>query len=146
MSKKDIIVFDLDGTLSLVGDRVKYLQQEPKDWDLFYNACGEDKINFPIFEILIHLKFNYEIRIVTGRREGVKVKTLKWLEANGLCMSGRHIFMRKNGDFRHDTIVKPELIGDFKDRILMIFEDRKSMVDKWRELGFTCLQVAEGNF
>ena len=145
-NKKNIVVFDLDGTLSVVGDRLKYLQQEPKDWDSFYKACGEDKLNFPIAEILTHLRFNYQIRIVTGRRDSEKYKTLKWLELNGLCIPDYHVHMRKAGDFRHDTIVKPELIEEFKDQILMIFEDRQSMVDKWRELGYTCLQVAPGDF
>ena len=58
--------------------------------------------------------------------------------------------MRKNGDFRHDTIVKPELVANSSllDHvgIYFIMEDRDSMCKKWRELGYTCLQVANGDF
>jgi hypothetical protein len=32
------------------------------------------------------------------------------------------------------------------DEIAFVLEDRNSMVKKWRELGLTCLQVAEGDF
>ena len=144
--EKDIIIFDLDGTLSVVGDRVKYINQEPKDWDSFYDACDEDSVNEPVAAVFRTLRYDYEIRIVTGRRESVRETTIDWLERNDLAFYGCAIHMRKDGDTRHDTIVKPELIEDFKDRILMIFEDRQSMVDKWRELGYTCLQVAPGDF
>jgi hypothetical protein len=61
--------------------------------------------------------------------------------------------MRKEGDFRPDDEVKPELLNDFleksklnKDVILMVFEDRNIMVKKWREMGLTVAQVAEGDF
>ena len=36
--KKTVIV-DIDGTISKVGERLKYLLQSPKDWDSFYNDC-----------------------------------------------------------------------------------------------------------
>ena len=142
---KDIIVFDLDGTLSIVGSRLKYL--ENNDWDSFYEACREDKVNIQICEIFRMVrKSPYRVKIVTGRRESVRGKTIEWLFENGLGIHVDSLYMRKDGDKRHDTEVKPELIEDFKDQIFMIFEDRNSMVKKWRELGYTCLQVADGDF
>lgn len=50
-----------------------------------------------------------------------------------------------------DTIpeVKPELLqkaGITPDKVYFILEDRDSMVAKWRELGYRCLQVADGKF
>ena len=48
------ILVDIDGTISKVGDRIKYLQQEPKNWDSFYEACDEDEcittIKYIIFD------------------------------------------------------------------------------------------------
>lgn len=142
---KDIIVFDLDGTLSIVGDRLKYLKEN--DWDSFYLACGEDSLNIPVSEIYRMVRISpYKIKIVTGRRESVRGVTYKWMHENGLGIYIDNLYMRKDGDKRHDTEVKPELIEPFKDRILMIFEDRASMVKKWREIGLVCFQVAEGDF
>ena len=46
---KRIVVVDIDGTISQVGERLKYLKQEPKDWDSFYNDCFEDE---PIEEMI----------------------------------------------------------------------------------------------
>ena len=64
--------------------------------------------------------------------------------------------MRKDGDYRKDTIVKDELLTNVL-KILnneyegitwnpIIFEDRKQVVDMWRNKGFTCYQVAPGEF
>lgn len=57
--------------------------------------------------------------------------------------------MRKDGNYRHDTEVKPELLakkGINPTDVWFILEDRDSMVAKWRELGYRCLQVADGKF
>ena len=43
------VIIDIDGTISKVGERIKYLQSEPKDWDSFYNDCFEDE---PIANVL----------------------------------------------------------------------------------------------
>jgi hypothetical protein len=142
-----MIVFDIDGTLSIVGNRVKYLQQEPKNWDAFYSACWQDKPNTPVVELCCNLEHHYDIIFVTGRREETRGVTLQWLYENGLGNDlNDKLFMRKDGDHRHDTIVKPELVKEFLGDIKMVFEDRNSMVAKWRELGIPCMQVAEGDF
>ena len=144
-----MIIFDMDGTLSLPGDRLKYLQQDPKDWDAFYEACDQDAPNAHIVCLCRQLSGETIIKIVTGRRESVRQKTFDWLERHSIYIRNTDLYMRKDGDFRPDTVVKPELIVDIKDvndEIQCIFEDRTSMVDAWRNLGFTCLQVSEGDF
>jgi uncharacterized HAD superfamily protein len=138
-----LIVFDIDGTLSLVGDRLKYLKD--KDWDSFYEACGEDGVNSAIMDLATELNdAEHTIVCVTGRRESVRDKTLRWLSKHGLFID--NLYMRKDGDYRHDTEVKLELVKDFIDDIDLVFEDRASMVQAWRDAGITCCQVAEGDF
>jgi hypothetical protein len=40
-----------------------------------------------------------------------------------------------------------DLIGeDGKDQVLCVFDDRQKVVDMWRELGLTCMQVDKGDF
>ncbi len=34
-----MMIFDLDGTLSLVKDRKKYIKQAKPDWDKFFKSC-----------------------------------------------------------------------------------------------------------
>jgi len=141
-----MMVFDLDGTLSLVGDRIKLLQQAKKDWDAFYEACDQDEPNKPVIRLCRHLQTHGIVKIVTGRRESVRDKTMDWLEKHGVNIPPEHLHMRKQGDYRHDTVVKPELVENFISKIDIVFEDRNSMVSKWRELGLCCCQVAEGDF
>lgn len=143
---KKIIVFDIDGTLSIVGDRLKYL--EKKDWNSFYDACGEDFPNVPLmalFDSLIQ-DGNFKIVLVSGRRETCRYDTIIWLKKYSKFYSQAPIYLRRNGDMRPDTIVKMELCKDFIDDIFMVFEDRTSMVNMWRDRGVTCLQVNKGDF
>ena len=147
---KNIVVVDIDGTIAKVGDRLKYLQQEKKDWDAFYEHCDEDK---PIDEMCLLVAdlfvLGRNIVFCTGRRESVREKTRNWLTQNVFSTYDSELLMRKDGDWRHDTEVKPELLqkaGITPDKVYFILEDRDSMVAKWRELGYRCLQVNDGNF
>lgn len=147
---KNIIVVDIDGTIAKVGDRLKYLQQEKKDWDAFYEHCDEDEPIKDIIELIELMQIHeYNIVFCTGRRESVRKKTEYWLFKNIWCLREYKLLMRKDGDWRHDTEVKPELLQKASitpDKVYFILEDRDSMVAKWRELGYRCLQVNDGNF
>lgn len=147
---KNIVVVDIDGTIAKVGDRLKYLQQVPKNWDAFYEHCDEDE---PIEDMICLVtdlyEMGYEIVFCTGRRESVREKTKEWLFWNVIASDDDNLLMRKDGDWRHDTEVKPELLekaGYSIEDVFLILEDRDSMVAKWRELGYRCLQVADGKF
>ncbi len=149
---KNRIIVDVDGTISRVGDRLKFLLQDPVDWDSFYDACFEDE---PIEEIVQMVQDLYEagneIIFCTGRRESCREATVEWFKNNfKLSLSSNSmLLMRPNKDHRHDIEIKPELLKKAEiglDTIAFVLEDRNSMVAKWRELGLICLQVAEGDF
>ena len=147
---KKIVIVDIDGTISKVGDRLKYIQQVEPDWDKFYDACFEDEPIHEIIELVKTLARNYKIIFCTGRRESVRGTTRKWLDRHlSIRYMDNRLLMRPNGDKRHDTRVKPEQLkkaGIHLDEIAFVLEDRNSMVGKWRSLGLKCLQVAEGDF
>lgn len=150
LSLKNIVVVDIDGTLSKVGDRIRHIQQDPKDWDSFYDDSFDDE---PIEEVCVLVRriFQaYAIIFCTGRREKCREKTAEWLEKNVCLFAGKSILlMRKDGDCRSDTVVKPELLREhginFND-IAFILEDREKMVKAWRELGIRCFKVEEGKY
>jgi len=141
------VVVDIDGTIAHVGERIKYLHQTPKDWDSFYAECFDDKPIQEIIDLLISISHKYQFIFCTGRRETVRNQTEKWLDKHGL--KGM-LLMRADNDYRHDTEVKPEQLKSLDlithDQIKFILEDRNVMVAKWRELGYKCLHVADGNF
>ena len=141
-------VFDIDGTLSLVGDRVGELHRDPPNWDAFYERCGEDEPHAGIVELFKDLReTDAEIVLLTGRRESVRKHTTKWLRKQGIFADDyRALLMRPDGNVKHDTIVKPALLKDAGVEPIVIFEDRDQMVTHWRGLGFCCCQVAKGDF
>lgn len=146
------VIVDIDGTISKVGERLKYLQQEPKDWDSFYADCFEDEPILEMIQLVQSLFDDYhDIIFCTGRRESCYEKTVKWLKKyfTKQLVAQSLILMRQDKDHRHDTEVKPELLknaGIELETVSFVLEDRSSMVKKWRELGLICLQVAEGDF
>jgi hypothetical protein len=151
--KKNIVICDIDGTITKVGDRTKYIKTDPKDWDAFYAACGEDEPNVSIVEMVQCLAEQYQIIFFTGRRESCRQQTITQLGRFFGCEKAFQIidgiFFRNNGDFRSDVEVKPEMIERArikKEEVSFILEDRTCMVKKWRELGYTCLQVADGDY
>lgn len=148
-----IVVVDIDGTIAKVGDRLKHLQESPKNWDKFYERCNEDEPIQNIIELVKTLGMKYEIVFLTGRRESLREKTLSWVwrkfNIDELKIFRFDLLMRPDGDFRHDTKVKLEQflkMGYKVEDIYLVLEDRNSMVKMWRDLGVTCLQVAEGDF
>lgn len=140
-------IFDLDGTLANIYHRLHYILGKNKDYRIFYKECVNDTPIYKNIKLLQDLKENgIDVIILTGRSEEVKNETIEWLNKNGI--KSIKVIMRKQNDYRLDSIVKPELLDNYlkeyglnKDIVNIIFEDRESMVNKWRELGYTCFQV-----
>lgn len=151
MKSKNIVICDIDGTISKPRERLKYLQQDPKDWDSFYADCFEDEPISKMVELVnnLFLLFRYRIIFCTGRRECVRKQTESWIKKYFDAAWERAVLMRKDCDLRPDIIVKPELIReagiDFND-IAFVPEDRNSMVAEYRRLGLICLQPFDGDF
>ena len=151
---KKIVIVDIDGTIADCTERAEKFLGDNPDWDAFYDACDQDKPIQVICHLVALLWKYFDILFVTGRRESTDKKTRDFIRK--YIFGDEHtanILYRKNGDKRHDTLVKPELLEAYlKENRLdssiveFILEDRNSMVAKWRELGFTCLQTQEGNF
>lgn len=136
---EDCIICDIDGTLAINTTR------SPFEW----NRVGEDSVNEPIAEI-VRLYHQEQVRVVifSGRDAVCRDETIKWLEKN--CILFDELHMRKEKDMRGDDIVKRELFNAHvkgKYNVIFVLDDRDRVVRLWRrDLGLTCLQVAEGNF
>ncbi len=143
---KNIVVFDVDGTLADCSNRVRHLRTKPKRWDRFFAEMASDAPIVPLVEVCRSLHASeYRIILLTGRYEQHRSITEKWLERHSVPY--HELRMRRDGDKRQDTEAKREMLADSEvDQVLMIFEDRTQMVGLWRSLGITCLQVDEGDF
>ncbi|HDF8527480.1 TPA: hypothetical protein ACQYBV_000604 [Vibrio parahaemolyticus] len=144
------VIFDLDDTLSDTTHRQGYLTGGKKDWDGFFEACDGDAVNEHIAKLFRLYRNNaeYNVHILTGRTNGVRSKTYEWLHTNDLAPSG-FLVMRNDGDFRPDHEIKIEMVNEFgftPENTEIVFDDRESMVNAWREAGFKCAQVAMGKY
>lgn len=150
---KNIIIFDLDGTLALIDERRKISTKMngKLDWDIFFNSTNIklDKPNIPVISILKSLnKEDFKIYILTGRLETTKKASLKWLSENNIEFD--QFWMRKDNNvekFLSDEILKENWLLEIgKNNIMCVFDDRTKIVNMWRRNGVTCFQVADGNF
>jgi tRNA uridine 5-carbamoylmethylation protein Kti12 len=140
----DAIMCDLDGTISLLNGRNPYDA----------STCDKDVPNLAVVETIkafILANPNITILFTSGRSDEYKTPTLAFLKGVGLEPNEENIrlIMRKKGDSRKDSEVKSEMFythisGRFN--VLFVLDDRNQVVDKWRELGLTCFQVAPGDF
>lgn len=133
------LICDLDGTIAIHVDR------NPYDCE----KCGSDKVNPPILTIIntYYNHLHYKILYVSGRDEKCRAASEKWLIDNN-CPPGL-LLMRPGGDIRKDVVIKGELFEQYirgQFNVDFVLDDRDQVVKFWREIGLTCLQVAEGNF
>lgn len=134
------VLVDIDGTLADRGGR------DPHD----LTRVHEDT---PIESIVrltkdLHSAW-YEIVFMSGRSEGSRDATEGWLRKHFPDIKNIELYMRASGDNRRDNIVKYELFNEHirgKYDVQFVLDDRNQVVEMWRAIGLTCLQVADGDF
>ena len=127
------IICDLDGTLALLNGRSPYDA----------STCENDILN----SVVASLIKDKLVLLVSGREDKYREQTINFLDKHQIIYE--KLIMRETGDFRKDSIIKKEIF-DTKIRgfynIDFVLDDRNQVVEMWRQLGLTCLQVAEGDF
>jgi predicted kinase len=133
------ILCDIDGTVAFRGTRNPFDE----------SRVNEDQPNWPVINLvrMVARDINAQIVFMSGRTEACFQTTHEWLLKYFGPYNSLH--MRPVGDTRKDSIVKAELfdtrVRDTYD-VQYVFDDRNQVVEMWRSLGLTVLQVAEGNF
>jgi len=167
------IIFDIDGTLLDISHRLRHIKQKPKNWKAFLDP-KEKTFDVPIMPViriataLMHSPYPpNRIIFASGRSESERVDTVRSLSKWFLLDGWQGIYnpedfgegytlentptspfyMRKDKDYRKDTIVKREMydhmVADgYKPE--MVFDDRPSVIRMWRELGLKTIDVGLG--
>lgn len=131
------IICDLDGTLALMNGR------NPYDASLSEN----DLVNEPIAGIVKRYSDFVKILLVSARKEEHRPQTERWLLNHEIPYNA--LWMRKTEDARKDVLVKQEIYEEHikgKYNIDFVVDDRNQVVNLWRSIGLTCLQVNDGDF
>ena len=136
----DCIICDIDGTAAKMNGRSPY----------DYSQVHTDLPNTPIVDLVNTIRdVNNapQVIFVSGRKAECREATQQWLK--DYFFFDYPLFMRADGDDRDDRIVKEEIYRreiEGKYNVVFVLDDRDRVVEKWRELGLTCLQVAPGDF
>ncbi len=112
-----------------------------------YTKVSEDRPNYRVIDVIQELAEHYPIIFTSGRPESCREDTEKWL--NTFVRVPYRLYMRATGDNRPDWIVKYELYDNHirtRFDVQAVFDDRDQVVEMWREIGLTCMQVAPGDF
>lgn len=144
---RDIVIFDLDGTLADIRHRRHLVQQRPKRWREFFEACVDDVPNEPViaaYRAFRQSALPCELWIFSGRSDAVRPQTERWLAQH--VGDYDHLRMRRDGDYTADEVLKRRWAEPIAHRVLCVFDDRDKVVAMWRSLGIACFQVAEGDF
>lgn len=148
LSLPSAILVDIDGTVAL-HDGVR----SPYDTTMYHL----DRVNYPVVAVIDgfvvgHNAYADQVKVIfmSGRHSDFYGETYNWLEDN-MPFAFEELIMRDD-DRQHpmrDDAMKLSLFDRFvRDRynVIAVFDDRDRVVDMWRSIGLTVLQVAEGDF
>jgi hypothetical protein len=143
-----VIVFDIDGTIANTEHRKHWVASKPKNWAAWNAGMALDTPHADIVELLdMFAARGDRIILCSGRGEETRGVTETWLRQHSIEFNA--LYMRSEGDYRKDSIVKVELLEqirkDYGEPFLW-FDDRQQVVDAIRAQGVRVLQVAPGDF
>jgi len=107
-----VYVFDIDGVLLDVSERLKLALQSNDFWRTFFrkDLLHLDKPRAKGIDILRDRAQRGLIAIVTGRPEFLRKATIQQLRDLGVYDLVWRIYMRKRRDFRKTKIIKAEIV------------------------------------
>lgn len=134
------VIVDIDGTVAIMADRSPY--------DL--TRVHEDSPNAPVIDVVnTARRAGHQIVFCSGREDSSRQVTEEWLASHVGRNPNEPLYMRPSDDKRRDSIVKRELFDTHirnHYNVVYVLDDRQQVVDMWRALGLTVLQVAPGDF
>lgn len=147
-SSRSIVIVDIDGTLADVGHRLHHIKGSgQKNWHAFFERMDDDSPNQEIVDMVRAYAKEHEIFIMTGRPDSYRERTIAWLKRFAVPFS--RLYMRRTRDHRPDYVVKKEIfeaLGEDKQRVALVIDDRPSVCDMWRNCGLKVLRVENGEF
>jgi phosphoglycolate phosphatase-like HAD superfamily hydrolase len=141
------VVFDIDGVLSDAQARQHYLEWGRRDWDAFFDACGDDPLIDEVARLLELLDPGLRIVLLTGRPLRVQPQTLAWLSRYRLRWDV--LVMRDRGDYARVDQFKRASVKELRDRgfePVLAFEDDPKNRDMFHALGIPCIYIHSGYY
>jgi hypothetical protein len=141
------VVFDIDGVLSDAEGRQHFVTRGRRDWDAFFDACGDDPLVDEVACLLDLLDADLGIVLLTGRPLRVQPQTLAWLVRYQLRWDV--LVMRNRGDYAHVSNFKQAAVTDLRTyglELLLAFEDDPRNRDMFHREGIPCIYIHSGYY
>jgi phosphoglycolate phosphatase-like HAD superfamily hydrolase len=141
------VVFDIDGVLSDAAGRQHFLEWGRRDWDAFFDACGDDPLVAEVARLLELLDSDLCIVLLTGRPLRVQPQTLAWLAHYGLRWD--LLVMRDRGDYAQASRFKRGAVSQLRSHgldLLLAFEDDPRNRDMFHAEGIPCIYIHSGYY
>ena len=143
------IIFDVDGTIADCTHRRHFVEQSPQDWKSFKETTIDDTPVQWVCDIAKRFVAQGERVIFFSARNETERAVTEQQIRDWIGIESPDLFLRKNDDFRSDEVFKSEIADMFEEhvgKIDMVFDDRNSVVEMWRQRGLNVIQVADGDF
>jgi hypothetical protein len=146
-SAQPVWLFDLDGTLASSQWRQSLVSGPPgtRDWMRFFELAEFDT---PVPSVVARLErrvaLGFQIIILSGRPELVRVSTCHWLTRHGISYS--NLYLRKDQDRRPNMIVKHDMLKELLQGgldLVGVTDDTPEFVRTWNELGLKAELVTD---
>ena len=158
MTTRKSIFVDIDGTIADIRHRVHHIDNEKgsagKDWEAFYADIILDSPIYSTINLVNSLHGDdWYVILITGRDAARRNVTRKWLRDHGVKYD--MLLMRPLNNHTTDVEIKRAWLNKMRDGELIIegvriptivIEDRKKVIEMWREEGLVALHCDEGDF
>jgi phosphoglycolate phosphatase-like HAD superfamily hydrolase len=141
------VVFDIDGVLSDAGTRQHYIESGRRDWEAFFDACGDDPLIEDVATLLHLLDQSLQIILLTGRPSRVLPQTHAWLKRYELRWD--LLIMRDYGDYSRAREFKKWTVADLRKYgfdLELAFEDDRRNLEMFRAEGVPCVYIHSGYY
>ncbi len=143
----EAVVFDLDGVLSDAVGRQHFLERGRRDWESFFEACGDDPVIEEVARLLELLDRRLQVILLTGRPIRVQPQTLAWLDRYGLRWD--LLVMRSRGDYAQVTLFKREVVDELRQYgfdLRLALEDDPNNFAMYHSVGVPCVYIHSGYY
>jgi hypothetical protein len=141
------VVFDLDGVLSDAAGRQHYLERPYRDWEAFFQACGDDPLIDEVARLLEVISPEHRVVLLTARPIRVQPQTLGWLHRYQLRWD--LLIMRDYGDYDASREFKRRTVYELRDYgfdLRLAFEDDRRNSSMFHAEGVPCVYIHSGYY
>ena len=143
----DAVVFDIDGVLSDAANRQHYLESPRRDWEGFFDACGDDSVIEEVKALVDLLDPALRVVLLTGRPLRVHQLTEAWLRR--YVIRWGLLVMRPWGGYAAARHFKRHAISELRQHGLvprLAFEDDPRNAEMFRAEGVHCVYLHSGYY